>query len=132
MISISKSKVALSALIAVGLLAAAASVAPRAEDQSPAAQVAERFPLANEMFVSVPMSSFTAAKFAQEQRQATKGDRLSAQNCGQDWPYATEQCQLAADDNAATKVTRVITVERRVGDNTSELVRMPVADLAQR
>jgi hypothetical protein len=128
---ISKSMVALSALMSAGLLAAVVSVAPRAEDQSAAAQVAERFPLTNEMFVPMPMSTFVAQKFILAQQQAAKADRLPTQDCGQDWPYMSEQCLVAADDSAR-KVTRVITIERRLGDSTSELVRVPVADLAQR
>jgi hypothetical protein len=132
MITITKSMVGLSALIAAGLVAAVDTIGSRAEDQSAAAQVAQRFPLASEMFSSVPMTTFAAQKLAQV--QAAKTDRLPlAESCdGQSWPYFSHECLMSGDGTATPKVNRVITIERRVGDNVSELMRMPVSDLAQR
>lgn len=129
MIAITKSMVALSALLSAGLLAALASSGPRVDHQSAAAQVAQRFPLANEMFAPVSITSFAARKFA----EAVKADRLPMSECArQNWPYLSQDCLVSRDGAPARKATRIITVERRIGDNTSDLVRVPVADLAQR
>jgi hypothetical protein len=54
-------------------------------------------------------------------------------DCGrQDWPYITQNCLVSSDGNPVRKVSRVITIERRTGDNSSELMRLPVTDMAQR
>jgi hypothetical protein len=135
MIAITKSMVILSALVSAGLVGAFGT-GLSAGDQTPAAQVAQRFPLPSEMFTPVSMNQFVAKKFTEAQPVADgyRGDRLAvAEDCArQDWPYLTQECLTSADGNPARKVSRVITIERRVGDNVSELVRMPVADLAQR
>jgi hypothetical protein len=136
MIAITKGMIVLSALVSAGLVAAFDGTRSRAGDQTAASQVAQRFPLASEMFTPVSMSHFAAQKLSAEQPAADgrRGDRLPmSDSCAQqDWPYLAEQCLVTADGNPTRKVNRVITIERRVGDNTSELVRMPVADLAQR
>ena len=136
MITITKSMVALSALIAAGLVAAVDMSGSRADDQSATVQVAQRFPVSSEMFAPVPMSYFVAQKFIEQQAKADggRGDRLPmSESCSrQDWPYLSRECLVAADGSPVRKVSRVITIERRIGDNISELVRMPVADLAQR
>ena len=145
MIAISKSMVALSALISLGVVAAVDAVYSRAADQSasvsapaqPAAnqsasaQVAQRFPVTSELFSPISMTSFVGQKFSDD--QAAKADRLPAASCdSQTWPYLSQDCLVSGDGTAAPKVQRVITIEVRVGENISELVRMPVADLAQR
>jgi hypothetical protein len=137
MITITKSMVALSALMAAGLVAAFDMAVPRAEDQSAAVQITQRFPVSSEMFVPVSMTHFVAQKFIEQQKQQAdgrKGDKLPvSEGCSQqEWPYLSHNCLIAADGSPVRKVSRVITIERRVGDNVSELVRMPVADLAQR
>lgn len=137
MFAITKSMGALSALISVGLVAAVDLSGPRAEDQSATTQVAQRFPTSSEMFAPVSTTSFaTAQKLIDEQPVADgrKHDKLLvSESCShQDWPYRSQQCLASADGSPVRKVHRVITIERRLGDNTSELVRVPVADLAQR
>src|SRR5262245_35077947 len=135
MIAITKGMIVASALVSAGLVAALASTGPPA-DQAATSQVAQRFPLAGEMFTPVSMTQFAAQKLSAEQPVADgrRGDRLPmSDSCAlQDWPYLSQQCLVSSDGNPTRKVSRVITVERRVGDNVSELVRMPVADLAQR
>jgi hypothetical protein len=136
MIAITKGMIVLSALVSAGLVAAFDGTGSRAGDQAAANQVAQRFPLANEMFVPVSMAQFAAQKISAEQPVADgrRSDRLPmSDSCArQDWPYLAPECLVSADGNPAPKVNRVITIERRVSDNVSELVRMPVADLAQR
>jgi hypothetical protein len=135
MIATTKGMIVLSALVTAGLAAAFDGTGPRA-DQTAASQVAQRFPLENEMFWPVSMTEFAAQKIVAEQPVADgrRSDRLPmADSCArQDWPYLAQECLVSADGNPARKVNRVITIERRVSDNVSELVRMPVADLAQR
>jgi hypothetical protein len=131
MIAVTKSMLTLSVLMSVGLVAALDSIGSRAEEQSAATQITQRFPLTSEMFSPVSIAYFTAQKFAE---QKAKADRLPLpDSCArQEWPYLSQQCLIASDGSPARKVNRFITVERRLGDNVSELVRLPVADLAQR
>ena len=136
MIIISKSMLALSAVMSAGLVAALDLPSTATENQTPSAQVSQRFPVASEMFTPVSASSFTAQKFAEQQAQADgrKSDRLAAtDSCDRaGWPYFSHQCLVSGDGSPVRKVSRLITIERRVGDNASELMRLPVADLAQR
>jgi hypothetical protein len=135
MIIISKSMIALSALMSAGLVAAVDMGAPTAVQHTAVSQVAQRFPLPSEMFSPVPLTQFAAMKFAAQQRaDGSKGDKLATSDAceRQGWPYFAQQCLVSPDGGPVRKVSRVITLERRIGDNTSELVRMPVTDLAQR
>jgi hypothetical protein len=136
MIAITKGMIVLSALVSAGLVAAFDGTGSRAGDQAAVSQVAQRFPLAGEMFAPVSMTQLAAQKLSVEQPVADgrRGDRLPmSDSCAQqDWPYLAQQCLVSGDGSPTRKVNRVITIERRVGDNVSELVRMPVADLAQR
>ena len=70
------------------------------------------------------------------QEWGCRGERigiLSTKGSAQkDWAYLSQDCLVPAEGKTVRKVSRVITIERRVGENTSELVRVPVADLAQR
>jgi hypothetical protein len=108
-----------------------------ADTQTPAAQVVEqRFPLTSEMF-----SPVSIATLAINQRNAQgpvqvdgKGDKqaVSTGCASQEWPYITTDCLVSTDGKPVRKVSRVITIERRTGDNSSELMRLPVTDMAQR
>jgi hypothetical protein len=136
MFAITKSMGVLSALISVGLVAAVDMSGPRAEDQSATTQVAQRFPTSSEMFAPLSTTSLAAQKLIDEQAVADgrKHDKLPVSEfCShQDWPHLSQQCLVSGDGSPVRKVSRVITIERQLGDNTSELVRVPVADLAQR
>jgi hypothetical protein len=126
---------ALSALVSAGLLAALDLPSTATENQSANFQVSQRFPAADEMFAPVPITQFVAQKFIEQKMIADgrKGDRLPSESCERaGWPYFAQDCLVSADGGPTRKVSRVITIERRVGDNTSELVRTPVADIAQR
>jgi hypothetical protein len=133
MITITKSMIALSALLAAG--AVAALDMSGAAGPSAAAQVASRFPTENEMFKPVSMTSFTQKLIEQQiQTEGRKADRqpVSETCTRQEWPYLAQQCLVSKDGQSIRKVNRIITVERRVGDSTSELVRLPITDLALR
>jgi hypothetical protein len=137
MIAITKGMLALSALMSAGLLTAVDMAAPRADEPTAAAQVAERFPLTSEMFAPVSLATLAMNQHnAQTSVQMDqKGDKLpvSMADCdGQGWPYIAQDCLVSSDGNPVRKVSRVITIERRTGDNSSELMRLPVTDMAQR
>jgi hypothetical protein len=131
--TITKSMIALSALLAAG--AVAALDMSDATGPSAAAQVASRFPAENEMFKPVSMTSFTQKLIEQQiQAEGRKADRQPVnETCTrQEWPYLAQQCLVSKDGQSIRKVNRIITVERRVDDSTSELVRLPITDLALR
>ena len=131
MIAITKSMIALSALLSAGLVAAAGGLASRSAEPAANVAVAQRFPLPSEMFV--PASTINSGTEAIE-RTAAKGSRLDVMGpCDpQGWPFLSEQCLSSGDGSAAGKMDRVITIHRGLGPNASELVRVPVADMAQR
>lgn len=66
----------------------------------------------------------------------TKGDLLRPgpqRNCAsQAWPNIAPECLGAADGTPFRGPVRMITVEQREGANTSVLVRVPAAEVAQR
>ena len=137
MITITKSMVALSALIAAGLVGVFDPTVPRAEDPSANVVVAQRSPMTSEMFTPVSIAYFVSQKFNELQQQQLeqqqvdggKSDKLDCSQQG--WPYLSRNCLVASEGSELRQVARVITVERRISDNESELLRMP-ADLAQR
>jgi hypothetical protein len=102
MVAINGSVVLLSAVVAATLVVAFETSGSRAESASAAAQVAQRFPLASEMFTPVPITKFVAPKFiaAQKAAAAQKSHRPSAsQFCAttpHGWPYVSHECRVAA------------------------------------
>jgi len=132
MINISKTMLALSVLVSAGLVAALDAPSTATENETPNFQVSQRFPTANEMFTPMALSQFAAIKFAAA-AEGSKADRLATDACDRaGWPYFAQDCLVNAEGGPVRKVSRVITIERRTGDNSSELVRTPVADIAQR
>ena len=135
-IAIPPKVITLAALMSVCILPVLDIAHVGAADKTAAAQVAQRFPLSNEMLTPVPFATFAGQKFNEPQATARSGkdDRLpKAEPCSwQNWPYLAQQCLASSDGAPLRTVSRVITIERRVNDSTSELIRMPVADLAQR
>lgn len=128
MIAITKGMVVLSAFMSAGIVSSYDYVASRFEEPA-AIQVAHRFPAAAETFVTakaVPAPAATTIR---------KDDRLPSAptNCSQqDWPYISQRCLVSADGRPVRNVSRVITVERRVGTTTSELTRVEMTALAAR
>ena len=137
MIAITKGALALSALVAAGFVMAVDMVVPRADEPSAAVQVAERFPLTSEMFAPVSLATLAMNQLNAQTaiHMDGKGDKLSItmSDCGrQDWPYIAQDCLVSADGKPVRRITRVITIERRTGESSSELMRLPVTDMAQR
>ena len=124
MIVITKSMIALSAALSAGFVTV--YDAATRTDQQPAAQVSQRFPAENEMFTMLNVKPGSVT---------TKSDRASlpADGCTrQDWPYIAQSCLVSVDGKPVRKVSRIITVERRIGENSSELTRVPVTTVANR
>jgi len=63
-----------------------------------------------------------------------KGDRLAASaDCtAQDWPNIAPACLASTDGTPARFASRSVTIEYRVGENTSVLVRTPATQVAAR
>ena len=136
MIGITKGMLALSAMLSAGLVTAVDMVVPRTEEPTANVQVAERFPLTSEMFAPVSIATLAMNQLnAQNAQMDRRGDKLPvpAAECElQSWPYIAQNCLISQDGNPVRKVSRVITIERRTGENSSELMRLPVTDMAQR
>jgi len=136
MIAITKGMLALSALVSAGVVMAVDMAVPRAEEQNAAVQVAERFPLPSEMFAPVSLATLATNQLnAQNAQMDRGGDKLPFQmtDCDrQGWPYISQDCLISADGKPVRKINRVITIERRTGENSSELMRLPVTDMAAR
>jgi hypothetical protein len=94
--------VLLSAVVAAALVVAFETSGPRADNASAAVQVAQRFPLASEMFTPVPMTYFVGQKFiaAHNTVAVQKSHRRPAsQFCAmtpRGWPYVSHECRVAA------------------------------------
>jgi hypothetical protein len=127
MIAITKGMVVLSAAISAGFVTAYDMVASPAQEPA-AIQVAQRFPAADEMLVAMAKPANIDAALV------VRGDRVTpADNCTrQDWPYIAQTCLVSVDGKPVRRVNRIITVERRTGDNSSELTRVPVTTVANR
>lgn len=61
-------------------------------------------------------------------RAARKGDRLtSTLDCGaQTWPWIHPTCLTGSEEASSMQPVRTVTVEYRLGENRSALVRLPV------
>ena|SRR2546421_7104478 len=127
MIAITKGMIALSAVVSAGFVTVY-DMAATPDAQSATVQVSQRFPSAGEMFVPLNVKPGAAVATARGDRSA-----LPAEHCTrQDWPYIAQICLTSADGKPVRKVSRIITVERRTGENSSDLSRVPVATLANR
>jgi hypothetical protein len=116
MIAISRPLIGISALIAVGIVAVDLAQS-RQTEPSPATQVASRFPQPNEMMATI-----------------AKADRMpvpAAECTREHWPYIADEC-LVATEGSVRRASRTITIERKISDNTSQLVRVTATALASR
>jgi hypothetical protein len=105
MVTIFRSVVLLSAVVAVALGVAFEANGSRAANPSAAAQVAERFPLAGEILTPVPITTYVAQKFIAAQKAAQKATQKShrpraSESCASTpngWPYVSHDCLVASD-----------------------------------
>jgi hypothetical protein len=95
------------------------------ERDSPAARVAQGFEVAGEASVRQELIEAMAAI-------ARRTDKLSAAApCGaQTWPDIASGCLVGAGDQASDQRIRTVTIQYRLGANSSALVRIPVQQLA--
>jgi len=98
---INRSMVLGSAAVAAVLVGAFVTSGPRAANPPVIDQVAQRFPLASEMFTPVPVTSYVAPKFiaAQKASAAQPARPTRRQFCAATpggWPYVSEECRVAA------------------------------------
>lgn len=107
-------------------------VAPAAvsfiKDQS---RLAERLDEAFALADGVTVDETTAKRIA---AAARKADRLAAaKDCRtQAWPYIAADCLTSAGAGGPANAVRTVTVEYRIGDSTSVLVRLPATQIAGR
>lgn len=123
MFQVNRTLVATAAVIAVGLVA----VIEVAQSRQPtaAAVVAARFPAPSEMLISVQLPG--------QAGQAERG--TSGEGCTREhWPYIADECLTPANGQSRQprRPVRTITIERRIADNASALVRAPITHLASR
>lgn len=113
MIAITKSVLALGALVAVGTPVAFSNfnaAAPAMTGRSA------------QMVIDTAFAPFSA----DANRVAVKGDRLPLGPCAsQNWPYLSADCVASADGAPPPRPVRMIVVERRVGEAGSALILTP-------
>lgn len=123
MFTINKTLVLTAAVIATGLVAAIDMAQSRTEPTA-ASTVAARFPAQNEMMVSL-----NKGEPAAEDRKTDKS-LMPSDGCSREhWPHIADEC-LTSPNGASVKPARTITIERRVANNASQLVRVPVTQVA--
>lgn len=118
-----KTLIAAAAVIAVGFVAAIDMAQSRTE--SAAATVAARFPSQAEMMVSLDAPSLRSMNGKTDKMNTPAG------GCTREhWPYLADECLTATDGVKVKAPTRTITIERRIAENASQLVRVPVTQVA--
>lgn len=123
MITTAKTIISLSALLSAGFVGAVDWIKAPAQAPSAVTKVLDRHPdLAGAgapRLATVPASLGTVS--------TQKGDRLQgAALCAvQTWPYIADGCQTSGEDKAVRRATRTIAIERRAGQNTTVLLRLP-------
>jgi hypothetical protein len=118
MVTIIRSMVLLSAVVAAVPVVAFATSGSPAQEPPAAAQVAQRFPLASEMFAPVPITTYVAPKFIAVQKAIAAQKAIAPQNvrrprssefCASTpngWPYVSRDCLVASDGTRVPTFTR--------------------------
>ena len=112
MFSISRPLIALSAVIATGLVVADIAQS-RPQEATAAATIAHRFPQANEMLAQ------RSGAFTIETDQTRKSDRATPSCTREHWPYIADEC-LVTTGETPRKPARTITTQRRMADGASQ------------
>jgi len=121
----------LATLAMAALIFAVPSV--KAED---AAKIEDRFSMERITAPALEVAAgLDAAVLAAHAERAGKSDRLDVARSGDcqgtTWPNIPLRCLFTTDGIERTAEVRTITIEQRVGENTSVLMRVPAA-VAQR
>ena len=111
MVTITRSVVFLSAVVAAAVGLASDTSGLRVETPSATAQVEQRFPLTSEIFTPVPITFYVAQKFnAAQKAAAQKAHRQpmseSCVSTPDGWPYVSQECLVAADSMSVPTFTR--------------------------
>jgi hypothetical protein len=97
-------------------------------EETPAEKIAYRFPEATEVLRPMAFIRDSRAPIVPARGKADKLQASIADCGGQNWPFMATECLVAASSKPVPMVNRPATVERRIADNTSELVRAPAAN----
>jgi hypothetical protein len=116
------------ALIVAGLLAAPFNASARAASQAGSDIAADRIGAA---FSAIPEKMRADPAIAAAAARLSKGNLAPADCATAVWPNIDASCLSTADGSAAPRV-RTITVGYQTGENTTVLVRIPSAEMAQR
>ena len=111
MFSISRSVIAIAAVVATGLVIADAQSCPR---ETAAATVAHRFPQADEMLAQ------RAGAFTVDINKARKGSKAAPTCTREHWPYIADECLTSVEGEAPRLPVRTITPQRRLADSASQ------------
>jgi hypothetical protein len=122
--------VVLSALMSAGIVSTYDYVVARYQEPVATIQVSHRFPVTNETMKAVALKP--AAPLATSAGKADRQPSISASCAKEEWPYLSQGCLVSADGQPTRSVSRVITVERKVGTMASELTRVPITEIAHR
>jgi hypothetical protein len=106
MVTITRSMVLLSAVAAAALVVAFETSGPRAENPPATAQVAQRFPLADEIFTPVPITYYVAQKLIAARKAPRPQISESCSSTPNGWPYVSQECLVAADGTRVPAFTR--------------------------
>jgi len=98
MVTISRSLVLASAVVAGLFVAALETTGPRAESSPATVQVAQRFPQAGETFKAMPITSYVAPKFVAALKAPRPPKSESCASTPNGWPYVSQECLVAALD----------------------------------
>ena len=111
MVTITRSAVFLSAVVAAAVGLASQTSGLPVEKPSATAQVEQRFPLTSEIFTPVPITFYVAQKFNAAQKAAAQKARRQpmSESCASTpngWPYVSRECVVAADGTSVPTFTR--------------------------
>ena len=125
---------ALSAVLSYGVVTAYGPT-PAAGDVAPAKLYKDRILPAGEAApLEAAVLTTGSVGAAERVSPAGKGDRLGTKpDCSaQTWPYISAACARRTEGSAQPKSVRVITIESRIGANTSMLTRVSHDAVVQR
>jgi hypothetical protein len=129
--------VGLSAVLSAGLVTAS-EVQPQPGSETIGGKIySDRVPEGEPAPARFTRASYAVGSQGEAQGQASaegKGDlqgKATPSACAsQAWPHIAPECLGGVEPGSARGRVRVITVEQRLGVNTSALVRIPASDLA--
>lgn len=122
MITLMKTIVGASALLSAGVVTAVDYIDPPVKAASAATKILDRHPAMDGSSTSTRVYAAAGTTMS-----TTKSDKLTAAGgcAGQTWPYIANECRVGKNGAPVRQATRTVTIEQRVGENTSVLLRLP-------